>query len=146
MTTTPRYLLDSDVFITAKNAYYAFAICPGFWDGIMFHGGKSSPLSSIDRVRDELLAGRKEEDLVQWVRHILPSSFFHATNAHQVTQAYGQIMLWVQRHNRYTDAAKAGFATAADGWLVGSIQHGPWHGGRYQRTIRPRGTDPNPAT
>ncbi len=26
-----RYLLDANVFIEAKNLYYAFDICPGFW-------------------------------------------------------------------------------------------------------------------
>ncbi len=25
------YLVDSDVFITARNLYYSFDICPGFW-------------------------------------------------------------------------------------------------------------------
>ena len=25
------YLVDSDVFITAKNLYYSFDLCPGFW-------------------------------------------------------------------------------------------------------------------
>ena len=27
-------------------------------------------------------------------------------------------MLWAQRHQQYADAAKAKFATGADGWLV----------------------------
>jgi hypothetical protein len=27
-------------------------------------------------------------------------------------------MLWAQRHPRFTDAAKAKFASGADGWLV----------------------------
>jgi len=30
MKSHPGYVLDSDVFIAAKNAYYAFDICPGF--------------------------------------------------------------------------------------------------------------------
>lgn len=29
------YLVDSNVLITAKNGYYSFAICPGFWDWIL---------------------------------------------------------------------------------------------------------------
>ena len=31
------YLMDSDVFITAKNLYYSFDICPGFWDSVIHH-------------------------------------------------------------------------------------------------------------
>ncbi len=62
MSTTPLYLLDSDVFIAAKNSYYAFAICPGFWDSLIHHYDAGN-VRSIDRVRGELLAGRKTEDL-----------------------------------------------------------------------------------
>lgn len=68
MTTPPTFLLDSDVFIAAKNAYYAFDICPGFWKGILLAHAQAR-VRSIDRVRNELLSGRKEEDLVQWVRN-----------------------------------------------------------------------------
>ena len=33
MSKAPLFLLDSDVFIAAKNAYYAFEICPGLLEG-----------------------------------------------------------------------------------------------------------------
>jgi len=29
------YLLDSNVFIEAKNKYYRFSLCPGFWDWLI---------------------------------------------------------------------------------------------------------------
>lgn len=29
------YLIDSDVLITAKNSYYAFDLCPGFWKNLL---------------------------------------------------------------------------------------------------------------
>ena len=48
------YLIDSDVFITAKNLYYAFNLCPGFWDGVLRHH-RAGRLFSIDRVRGEIL-------------------------------------------------------------------------------------------
>ena len=32
--------------------------------------------------------------------------------------AYTDIMMWVQRHPRYFDYARAKFATGGDGWLV----------------------------
>lgn len=111
------YLLDSDVFIAAKNSYYAFAICPGFWDSLIHHHGEGS-VRSIDRVRTELLAGRPTEDLVQWVKSSLPAGFFEGTDDQAVTSAYERIMLWVQRNPQYFDQAKAKFATEADGWLV----------------------------
>jgi len=111
------YLIDSDVLITAKNAYYAFDICPGFWDSLLdFHQAES--VHSLDRIRQELLAGREEEDLVQWVKNDVPPEFFLSTQAPEVVAAYQDIMLWVQRNPQYFDNAKAKFATEADGWLV----------------------------
>lgn len=117
MTQSAVYLLDSDVFITAKNAYYAFDICPGFWRGLLqqYHEGR---VFSITRVRGELLTGRKTEDLVQWVESQVPYKFFHEVDEDEVTAVYTEIMLWAQRHTRYFDRAKAKFATGADGWLV----------------------------
>ena len=124
MSTTPLYLLDSDVFIAAKNSYYAFAICPGFWDSLIHHYDVGN-IRSIDRVRVELLAGRKTEDLVQWVKDQLPSAFFMDTDEQAVADAYSQVMLWVQRSAQYFDQAKAKFATEADGWLVAyAMVHG----------------------
>lgn len=117
MNAARRYVVDSDVFITAKNLYYAFDICPGFWKSLIHHHGKRR-VYSIDRVRNELLAGRKTEDLVQWVTNDLPSSFFYDTDSEEVTSAYAEVMLWVQREAHYFDRAKAKFATEADGWLV----------------------------
>ena len=118
MSTKRPYLLDSDVFIAAKNSYYAFAICPGFWDSLIHHHSEGN-VCSIDRVKGELLAGQKTEDLVQWVKDELPAGFFISTDDEVVTSAYAQVMLWVQRNSQYYDQAKAKFATEADGWLVG---------------------------
>ena len=117
MTAAPVFLLDSDVFIAAKNAYYAFDICPGFWNGIL-RAFQQGSVRSIDRIRNELLSGRKEEDLVRWVTSEVPTSFFHDSNADDVSTAFADVMLWVQRNSQYFDRAKAKFATEADGWLV----------------------------
>ncbi len=124
MSTDRPYLLDSDVFIAAKNSYYAFAICPGFWDSLTHHRGVGN-VCSIDRVKSELLAGRETEDLVQWVKNEVPSAFFMETGEQAVISSYGQVMLWVQRNPQYFDQAKAKFATEADGWLVAyAMVHG----------------------
>ncbi len=117
MTVDQTYLVDSDVFITAKNLYYSFDICPGFWKSVVHHH-QEGRVFSIDRVRSELLAGHREEDLVQWVRDDLPRRFFVRVDTDAVMRAYTDIMMWVQGHSRYFDQAKAKFATGADGWLV----------------------------
>lgn len=111
------FVIDSDVLVTAKNRYYAFSICPGFWHSLL-HGHHNQRLHSIDRVRQELLNGSPDDDLVQWVGNVVPSSFFHTCGDQDIIIAFGEIMLWAQRHPRFTDAAKAKFASGADGWLV----------------------------
>lgn len=124
MTTDRRYLVDSDVLITAKNRYYAFDICPGFWE-FLLHQNREGRVFSVDRVRNELLAGTKTEDLVKWVRNDVPEEFFLAVDTDEVARVYMDIMMWVQRHPNYLDHAKAKFATGADGWLVAYAQtHG----------------------
>ena len=124
MTEKAPFVLDSDVFIAAKNAYYAFDICPGFWDGIL-RAHREGRVRSIDRIKTELLSGRKEEDLVQWVANTVPSAFFDDSNTAEVSAAFADVMLWVQRNGQYFDRAKAKFATEADGWLVSySMVHG----------------------
>ncbi len=118
------YVLDSDVFIAAKNAYYAFDICPGFWDSIV-EAYQHERVRSIDRIEAELLAGQPKEDLVVWVKQAVPPGFFHGTQSKPVLDAYAEIALWVQRSTQYLDRAKAKFATEADGWLVAySMVHG----------------------
>ena len=31
------YLVDSNVFITPRNLYYLFDICPSFWNSLLHH-------------------------------------------------------------------------------------------------------------
>ena len=111
------HVVDSDVFITAKNLYYSFDICPGFWKSVVHHH-REGRVFSVDRVRNELLAGHREEDLVRWVRNAVPQGFFLPVDSAEVVSVYTDVMLWVQRYPGYFDYAKAKFATGADGWLV----------------------------
>ncbi len=117
MSSTSDYLIDSDVLITAKNRYYAFPICPGFWDSVLY-GHSLERIHSIDRVKQELLLGRSDDDLVRWVSQSVPEGFFLSSDAGTVVSAFTRVMLWVTRHAQYYDEAKAKFASGADGWLV----------------------------
>jgi len=65
------YLLDSNVFIRAKNDYYGFDICPAFWDWIeQAHG--SGVVYSVEAVYDELVAG--DDELVAGPKPTRPCS------------------------------------------------------------------------
>ena len=114
MTVGRPFILDADVFIAAKNRYYAFAICPGFWDSLIHHQCVGN-VGNIDRVKSELLAGQETEDLVQWVKNEVPAAFFMEPGQLAIASAYGEVMLWAQRNPQYFDQAKAKFATEADG-------------------------------
>ena len=52
------------------------------------------------------------------MRDTVPDDFFLPVDTEAVLRAYTDVMIWVQRHPRYFDHAKAKFATGADGWLV----------------------------
>lgn len=111
------FVVDSDVFITSKNLYYAFDICPGFWRNLI-RSYEQKKVYSVERVRGELLTGDREEDLVEWVREEVPRSFFKSVDSIEIIEAYREIMRWIQHHHNYFDSAKAKFASGADGWLV----------------------------
>lgn len=115
------YLVDSDVFIAAKNKFYAFDICPGFWECLLHHH-REDRIFSVDRVRDELLAGRNDEDLALWIKDDVPAGFFLNASTDQVSRVYKEIMVWVERHPRFFEPAKEEFASGADGWLVACAQ------------------------
>ena len=57
------YLLDSNVFIQAKNLQYGFDFCPAFWDWLE-QAHAAGGLHSIRHVGDELSPG--EDELAGW--------------------------------------------------------------------------------
>ena len=117
MSDEPKFLVDSDVLITAKNSYYAFDFCPGFWEAVL-NGYTDHRVGSIDRIRNELLNGTPGDPLVKWVEETVPGDFFYSSTEPEVVRVFESIMLWVQQHPQYSDPAKAKFASGADGWLV----------------------------
>jgi hypothetical protein len=108
------FLLDADVLIQAHRLYYGFDICPGFWD---FLAASAERVSTIDKVREELLHGRADDPLRTWIT-AQPAGFSEATAEKETTRWAGDVFAWVQNHHQYTAAAKKEFSEAADGWLV----------------------------
>jgi uncharacterized protein DUF4411 len=110
-----QFVLDADVFIQAHRAYYAFDVCPGYWKALLAHHD-GARLCSIDRIRQELLAGK--DGLADWVTDTVPQTFFANTDDPAITSWFAQMMTWVQSRPQFSAAAKAEFATKADGWLA----------------------------
>jgi hypothetical protein len=106
------YLLDANVFITAKNVHYDFTVVPGFWDWID-HAVSNRQAVSIDRVLSELRAQRDE--LSRWVQG-RPEMFRRTTDA--LAPALARIAAWATSQPHYEAAALATFLDSADYYLV----------------------------
>lgn len=107
-----QYLLDTNTFIEAKNVYYRFSFCPGYWDWIL-QKNQSNTLFSIDKIKAELLTGNDE--LTRWTR-TGPANLFINPMA-QLPASLGVVAQWVDSHN-YTQAAKDVFYASADYYLI----------------------------
>lgn len=115
MSAEQEFLLDADVLIQAHRMYYAFDICPGYWQCLTDQHGLGK-VASIDRVRKELLV--EADALVTWVNTSVPAGFFEKTDTAETIARYQQVIAWVQGNSQYQPAARATFAAGADGWLV----------------------------
>jgi len=114
-----RYLLDTNVFIQARNLHYGFDFCPAFWDWLAVQNS-AGVVSSIDKVADELAAG--DDDLSDWAA-ARGADFFKAPDE-RVVPALVQVSAWANGQ-RYERAAIATFLQVADYWLVGhALAHG----------------------
>jgi hypothetical protein len=107
------YLLDTNVFIEAKNRYYGFEVCPGFWDWLLRQHAAGNAFS-VRQVGDELVAGA--DPLADWARD-RGDAFFLPPDAPSLT-AMGAVAQWVTAQGAYTPAAVNTFLQAADYYLV----------------------------
>lgn len=107
-----RFLLDTNIFIQAKNLHYGFDFCPAFWEWLISQNA-SGRVASIEKVSDELQAG--DDDLSGWATAQGSSFFLPADD--QVVPALGRVSDWA-RSQAYEPAAIATFFQVADYWLV----------------------------
>jgi len=113
------YLLDSDVFIQAKNLHYGFDFCPAFWARLE-NANVAAHVFSIEKVGTELQAG--DNDLSDWASVRGPRFFLPADNA--VLTALAQVSQWATTQ-QYEPVAVNTFFQVADYWLVGhALAHG----------------------
>ncbi len=115
-----KFLLDANVLISAHRSYYAFDICPGFWEAVKA-GHAEARIFSTHRVLAELRRGG--DALLAWVEAELPEGFFLDDSSADVISEYGPMMQWVQSRDFHT-SAKTKFASDADEWLVAMAKHG----------------------
>ena len=118
-----RYLLDSDVLITAKNLHYNPRFCGMFWSWIS-HAHKGQKVFSIDKVRDELLVGDVDDELYGWAKDPDLSDFFLSSSG--CASHWGRLAAWANLpKNAFKEVAKAKFldVDSADAWLIAFAAH-----------------------
>lgn len=108
------FVLDANPFVEAYRRYYAFDLCPGFWEALIHFSG--SRIESIDRVLNELKQGK--DDLSDWATKKLPKKVFKSTKDAGIATCFGDLVTWVQGQPQFLDDAKAEFAGGVDGWLI----------------------------
>ena len=110
------WLLDADVFISARKRHYGFTFCPAFWDWLV-RENEARNVFSIERVRTELL--KQTDELSEWTRERNDGFFLSPDVA--TTSSFSVVNNWLtsQRNaTRYNDAALSVFSSAADYFLV----------------------------
>ena len=106
------YLLDANVFISAKNSHYGFDLCPGFWDWLE-QANEAGQIFSVEAVYNEILVG--DDDLAEWARD--HRAMFLPLTPDELPLV-AQVNRWANDSGDYDPAAKAQFAAAADSFLI----------------------------
>lgn len=113
------YLLDTNVFIQAKNLHYGFDFCPAFWDWLIANNA-TQHVFSIEKVGDEIEAGADE--LAAWAS-ARGTEFFLKPYA-TILPALGSVSMWAT-NQAYEPAAVNTFLQVADYYLIAhALAHG----------------------
>jgi hypothetical protein len=113
----PRFWLDADVLIQAKNGLYSFEIAPPFWS-FLDEQAKLGKIRSSTKIYDEILKREAEKDkLTLWVKNRKNSGMF-VVPTKDVQKAYGQIADYtIETYSQRRPKANL-FLSGADGWLI----------------------------
>lgn len=107
------YLIDTDIFIAAKNLHYGMDFCPGFWDWLI-EANRAGKLLSVQAVHDDLAAG--DDELATWAK--ARDAGFFLSPAEPDLSSLGQLTQWINDHQSYTSAAKQTFLGCSDYFVV----------------------------
>ena len=114
------YVLDTNVFIDAANAYYAFDLAPGYWD-FLVQLFDSHHAVSIKSVYDELGEAGDGDPLKDWAR---ANKQHFVTPDSRVVACYQRVIAWAK--NNYDSPAVIEFQRVADSWIVAHALANGW--------------------
>lgn len=105
------YLLETNVFIQAKNLHYGFDFCPAFWDWLV-QSNNSGKVISIRQVEDEMTIG--DDELADWADN--HQGLFQVLDAPTI-ESLRQVAQWVQ-DQQFEAAAVNSFLQDTDYYLI----------------------------
>lgn len=105
------YLLDANAFIEAKNEFYRFTFCPGYWEWIL-DKNKLGIVYSIDKIFDEITRGN--DDLAEWAKS---HKELFISETESLPESLSLVSQWASGQN-YTPAAISKFFSSGDYYLV----------------------------
>jgi len=108
------YLLDTNTLIQAKNEYYGFDICPGYWNWIEA-ATLLGDVHSIAPVLQELRDG--EDELTAWANKVEKASKFFLPMDQKAVSKIANVVEWVQNRD-FKEQAKRDFLARADPQLI----------------------------
>lgn len=107
------YLLDANVFIEAKNRYYAFDVFPAFWNWMDTVVGQN--VRTITMVRDELMV--KDDPLGDWMQARKDEGWILSVDDEETQVAFAEIVAELE-DSRYSRPGIEKFLSGADPWLI----------------------------
>lgn len=108
------FCLDTSVYITAANNYYAFDIVPGFWD-VLLELAAGGEISSCSPVYQELVPPvHTDDDLINWVKANKEVLFTDMDD--EIVDAASRIANFAV--TRYQAHHHEIFLTGADPWVI----------------------------
>jgi hypothetical protein len=122
-----KYLLDTSVFIQAKNDHYGMDFCPAFWDWLI-DANRRGLVSSIEPIFDEMTprpeGDEDEDELSKWVRTTGKCLFL--PHDAEMARSMPTVSTWAySQSGRYRAGAIDTFLDCADYHLVAyALAHG----------------------
>lgn len=94
------YLLDTNVFIAAKDSYYRPQVFPGFWEWLKLANDQDT-VYSVAAVLEELQD--RVDELAKWARGLKKSMFLEPDR--WVNKAHSELREWTLHKNQYRSEA-----------------------------------------
>ncbi|MBD5164410.1 DUF4411 family protein [Helicobacter sp.] len=108
-----KYLIDTNIFIESAYRFYAFDICPGFWD-FLEKCARLDSVKSIDKVYNEITSDNPN---LQEFKERLNNREFFLSIENIGLESYAVISQTL-RTMQYTQKAISDFSSGADYFLI----------------------------